>query len=157
MPLFRVPLNIPDGAVVRVRVAIDRPTLIRLRGARQAVPQAVDVVALLDTGAECSCVDPSVAARAALPIYGFGFASAPGTSIKPPSGFGGVGVNTRHTAGLTLLHPSGAVGQHLVVPDVIIQALPLNNLGYDALIGRDVLASCVVVYDGPAGSVTLAY
>lgn len=157
MPLFRVPLNIPDGAVVRVRVTIDRPTLLRLRLARQPVPQPVDVLALLDTGAECSCVDPSVAARAALPIYGFGFASAPGTNVKPPSGFGGAGVNSLHTAGLTLLHPAGGVDQHLVVPDVIVQALPLTKLGFDALIGRDVLAACVVVYDGPAGSVTLAY
>jgi hypothetical protein len=157
MALFRVPVNVPDGAVVRVRILLDRPTTLRLRASRQPAPQPIDVTALLDTGAQCSCVDPTVAAQAVLPLYGFGFTVAPGAGPKPPAGFGGAGVSTRHTAGLTILHPQGGPGQHFVVPDLIVSALPLNSLGYDALIGRDVLAACVVVYDGPAGSVTLAY
>ena len=98
-----------------------------------------------------------IGARVGLPPYAFAFTAAPGTGQAPVPLFGNVGVNTSHTAGITILHPSGHVGQSLVVPDLIVQALALRPLGFEALIGRDVLASCVLVYDGPVGSVTLAY
>ena len=34
---------------------------------------------------------------------------------------------------------------------------PLSALGYEAILGRDVLASCVLIYDGTAGTFTLTY
>lgn len=157
MPLLRSPLSARDGALVRVRVTHDRPTLLQLRHARQALPQPVEIDALLDPGAERTCLDPVVVARLGLPIYAFTFTAAPGTGQTPVPVFGNVGVNTTHTAGLTILHPSGDAKQNFVVPELIIQALTLRPLGIDALIGRDVLAACVLVYDGPAGAVTLAY
>jgi hypothetical protein len=155
MPLLRLPVSVPDGARVRARVAIDRHTILQLRQAGQAVPQPIDADALLDPGAECTCVDPAVVAQVGLPPYAFTFTAAPGTGQAPIPLFGNVGVNTSHTAGIMILHPSGHVGQSLAVPDLIVQAL--RPMGFDALIGRDVLAACVLVYGGPAGSVTLAY
>jgi hypothetical protein len=34
---------------------------------------------------------------------------------------------------------------------------PLGQLGYQLLIGRDVLAACLFIHDGPASRFTLAY
>jgi hypothetical protein len=64
-------------------------------------------------------------------------------------------VSARYQASLTIIHP--ARNADLVVPDLILETLPLQAFGIEAVIGRDVLASCVLVYDGPAGSATLAY
>jgi hypothetical protein len=156
MALLRLPLSVPDGARVRVRVSLDHPTVLQLRQAGQAIPQPIDIDALIDPGAERTCIDPAVVTRLGLPLYAFGFTAAPGTGQTPVPIFGNVGVNTSHTAGVTVLHPSGP-GHNLVIAELIVQALPLRPLGFDALIGRDVLGSCVLVYDGPGGSVTLAY
>ncbi|MBA4062145.1 MAG: hypothetical protein C0501_00235 [Isosphaera sp.] len=80
----------------------------------------------------------------------------PRRSPPPPvPAFGGAAVGTRHQAGLAVVHPAGR--PDLVIPDIIVQALPLLSFGIEAVVGRDVLAGCVLVYDGPAGSATLAY
>lgn len=157
MALLRIPLSVSSGARVRVRVSIDRNSLVQLRQSGQAIPQPVDVDALLDPGAERTCIDPAVVARVGLPLYAFAFTAAPGTGQAAVPLFGNVGVNTSHTAGITILHPSGHASPSYAVPNLIVQALALRPLGFDALIGRDVLAGCVLVYDGPTGSVTLAY
>jgi hypothetical protein len=62
-----------------------------------------------------------------------------------------------YEAGLVILHPVKKPPSNLVVPELVVDELPLAQFGIEAVIGRDVLASCVLVYDGPAGSVTLAY
>lgn len=157
MPLVALRFTARDGLRVRVRIALDRPTILQLRQAGQAIPQPVDVDALIDPGAERTCVDPAVVARVGLPLYAFNFSSAPGTAQPVVSALGGVGVNTTHTAGVTILHPTGSAGQDLVVPELVVRTLPLRPLGIDALIGRGILARCVLVYDGPAGAATLAY
>ncbi|MBX9584105.1 MAG: hypothetical protein K2X87_27715 [Gemmataceae bacterium] len=154
MPLIALRFTAHGGLRVRVRVALDRPTVLRLRQAGQAIPQPVDVDALIDPGAERTCVDPAVVARVGLPLYAFNFSSAPGTAQPVVPALGGVGT---HTAGVTILHPTGVASQGLVVPELVVRTLPLRSLGLDALIGRDILARCVFGYDGPAGAATLAY
>lgn len=157
MPLLHLGLTVAGGVRVRVRVALDQPSIDQRRQAGLAIPQTVDVDALLDPGAQRSCLDPAVVARVGLPLYALTLSAAPGTGQPTAAALGGAGVNTSHTAGLTILHPTGGTGQHLVVPRLIVQALPLRPLGYDALIGRDILSQCVLVSDGPAGAATLAY
>ena len=39
----------------------------------------------------------------------------------------------------------------------VVEAQLLTALGFHALIGRDVLASCLLVYDGATGQFTLAF
>jgi hypothetical protein len=155
MPLITVPVSARNGAIVRLRVSLNQPTILTLRSARRAIPQPLIVDALIDTGAECCCVDPSVVARIGLPLYSFGLSAAPGTSATPVPALGGTTVGTFHTAGLAIVHPAGQ--PDLVVPNIVVQTLALRSFGIEAVVGRDVLASCVLVYDGPAGSVTLAY
>lgn len=64
-------------------------------------------------------------------------------------------MNTRYQAGLAIIHPAGQLD--LIIPDTIVESLPLRSFGIEAVIGRDVLASCVLIYDGPVGSLTVTY
>lgn len=120
------------------------------------LPQPVPVVALLDTGAERTCADPSVVTRLNLPVTKSGFAAAPGVGIGPAV-FGGSSFTFSYEAGLVILHPVTKPPSNLVVRELEVDALPRSAFGIEAVIGRDVLAACVLVYNGPTGSATLAY
>ena len=45
----------------------------------------------------------------------------------------------------------------LVIPLLSVAELPLANQGFEALIGRDVLSRCVLVYNGKVDQYTLAF
>jgi hypothetical protein len=70
---------------------------------------------------------------------------------------GGLTFSILHDAGVTILHPSGRTQDHMAVLDLSVLELDLAALGYQALLGRDVLAQCRFVYDGPKGSFQLRY
>lgn len=156
MPVLSVPHSPPDGARVQLSVTLSRAELLRRRVARQPIPQPVVVVALIDTGAERCCIDPGVAFRAGLPFRAAGLTNAPGVGAGPPV-LGGAVLTASYEAGIAVVHPSGNARDDFVVPHLIIDTLPLSAFGIEAVIGRDVLAACVLVYNGPTGSATLAY
>jgi hypothetical protein len=58
---------------------------------------------------------------------------------------------------LTLVHPSGYARANLVSRNLPVLEQPLNQLGYQALIGRDILDRCLLVYDGPGRAFTPGY
>jgi hypothetical protein len=147
MPVLTGPVR-ADGALVPVRVALSRPLRQALRRGGRPVPPPVDLLALLDPGAECTCIDPRSVRSLPLPIAGFGLVNAPSLA--------GVSFGRSLQAGLTVSHPDGAASS-LEVPELTVVELDLGQLGYKALVGRDVLARCMLVYDGPAGRFTLAY
>jgi hypothetical protein len=63
----------------------------------------------------------------------------------------------QYAAGLTVIHPSGDPALHLVLADLLVIDVPLRHLGYEALIGRDVLDACRFLYHGPRNRFRLAY
>jgi hypothetical protein len=58
---------------------------------------------------------------------------------------------------MTLVHPSANQRANLVLRSLPVLEQPLNQLGYEALLGRDVLEHCLLVYDGPSRLLTIAY
>ncbi len=106
------------------------------------VPNPVSGEALLDTGASVSCVDSTV-------IQTLGVAPVGSTKLYTPSGssqqnqypvrFEFPGSN------LPAIETMRAIGSQL------------QQQGIIALVGRDVLASFVLVYNGPGGFITLAF
>ncbi len=156
MPILPIALTPGDGLRVQVQITLGRPELLRRRQARLPIPQPLSVIALLDTGAERTCIDPSVVTRLALPPSQPGFVLAPGTPGGLPV-FGGSTFGFSSEAGLAILHPVTKPPSNLVVHELEVDELPLAAFGIEAVIGRDVLAACVLVYNGPAGSATLAY
>jgi hypothetical protein len=55
------------------------------------------------------------------------------------------------------VHPSGIGSDNLVVANLVVVELPLTQLGYHALLGRDVLALCDFHYGGRLGTFALTY
>jgi hypothetical protein len=149
MPVIRGSLTPADGPLVQVRIGLSRPVQIARQQAGQVTPAPLVVTALLDTGAECTCIEQALVPRLALPLHTTGLTNIPA--------LGGVTGSLRYTAGVTLMHPSGKHGQHLVVQALAVTAVSLGAFGVDAVIGRDVLAQCVLIYDGAAGTFTLTY
>jgi len=154
MPVLRVAHSLTGGAQVSMLVKLGQADLMRRRQARMPIPPPISAKALIDTGAECTCVDPVLIASLGLPVSSSGLVVTPGW-LTGPASLGGAVPQIAHEAGLEIVHPD--LKQNLVVPILEVQAVPLTGFGIDAILGRDVLAACVIVYDGPAGTVTLAY
>ena len=138
-----------DGALVDVRIGWSDPTARALRSALRPVPPPVDARALIDSGAESSCVDPALILALGLPVGGFALANVPA--------HGGLAFATQHDAALTILHPSGDARLNLALGNLLVVELAIGVLGYQALLGRDVLAGCRFLFDGPAGTFELSY
>jgi hypothetical protein len=139
----------PTGALVAVEVGLTRFDILNLRKAGRPIPAPVSLQTLLDTGAECSCVDRHALASLALPLRLIGLANMPA--------IGGLVPTTEYNAKLTIIHPSGDPQLNLVIPAVSLAEVPLGSLGYEVLIGRDVLAQCRFLYDGPRSRFRLSY
>jgi hypothetical protein len=130
----------PEGAVVDVQVTWSAGQARQLRQAQRPVPPSLDAGALVDTGAEITCVDGALIQQLALPLAQLALANVPA--------LGGLRIGAHYHAGIVIVHPSGAPGTSLVVPDLLILEVPLAGLGYQVLIGRDVLARCDFLYRG---------
>lgn len=149
MPILNGHLTSSDGAFIAVRITPTRQDLARRRRSGQVAPQAEEVSALVDTGAEVSCIDRAVANRLGLVPKQYGTMHAPVV--------GGGTFAPFYEIEFTVPHPTTPVAQFLVIPDLDVAEIDLGGLGYDAVLGRDVLASCVLIYDGVSNSFILTY
>jgi len=147
MPILNGQLE-PDGALLEVLVGLSRPEVRKLRAAGHAIPAPVAVRALLDTGAECTCIDPQALGGLSLPLKGLGLTNVPA--------LGGLTAAPQRGASLPMVHPAGAV-QNLVIHKHGVVELSLGQLGYQMLIGRDLLDQWLFVRNGPAGTFSLSY
>ena len=96
--------------------------------------------ALIDTGATVTCIDQKAAQKAGLRIVGTGpVASA------------------THSNEVVPIFAAQLIFEGLKSWDATIAyGTNLESLGLIALVGRDVLAGCMFVYNGPDGSFSLA-
>jgi hypothetical protein len=137
------------GPLVHLRIEVSVPRALALRRAGQAVPQAVDLRALLDTGADATCIDTRQVPFLAQETPAF-------TIVGTPAG--GWTVGLQYDVSLTVVHPQSGKRSSLVFPSLPIVDVALAPfLGYEALVGRDVLERCLLVYDGQGKTFTLAY
>ena len=112
------------------------------------MPLPIVLRALIDTGADVSCVDKGILA----PLIALGlkpnrlvFANVPAT--------GGMGLAGEYALSILIPHPSGDPKSALRLPSQNVIEQPLGSLGYEALLGRNVLERCLLIYDGPFGHV----
>jgi hypothetical protein len=104
-------------------------------------PPTVTGMALIDTGASMTCVDVQAAATLKVPIVG----QMQLASVSHP----------------TSTHPLYPIHIQFSGISVSVEApratgTPLASLGIVALLGRDALQTCVLIYNGVAGHFTLA-
>ncbi len=121
-----------------------------LAAANQPIPSAVRITALIDTGASGTCVDPSVLKQLAVVPTGQAMVSTPSTGSQPH-------IADQFDVSIMIPGPT-ASDQVFSLPNLpVISAELLQQQGFHALIGRDILSMCLFEYNGPARQFTLAY
>jgi predicted aspartyl protease len=149
LPHFTLQFRINDGPVVAASIGVSVPRGQALLQAGQQTPPLVPIRALIDTGASHTCVDPTVLSKLGLTPTGTAQVHTPTTGSTPQQ------VNQYDIA---LLIP-GADPTHaaLVRSTLPVTEHALAIQGIQALIGRDVLSDCVLIYNGTTNLFTLSY
>jgi hypothetical protein len=150
MPILTGALHRDGPAAVEVEIAVPA-ALARFFLARgQSVPAAARVPALIDTGADVSCIDPSVR-------HALGLTPSRTTRVVTPRS-GPVPLTRRsYRVDLTVLHTSGHPPNNLVRTRLLVVEAVIGHTGYGMLLGCDVLGQCLLIRDGPSGHFSLAY
>jgi hypothetical protein len=141
-----------EGALVEAELGIAAVDALALRRAGRPVPGPVPLKVLIDTGAEVSCVD----AQALAPLIALGLTPTRHVLTNLPA-TGGLNFASEYAVSLTVLHPSRKPKWDLQLRNLLVVEQSLAALGYQALLGRDALARCLLIYDGPSHSFTLSY
>jgi predicted aspartyl protease len=129
------------GPAVMVSVGISKELEDKLVATGQPVPAPVTGPALVDTGASGCCVDETIAQKLGVaPIDVVNISSASHAASQKPV----------FPVRLTLM------GTNLTVNASRAIGVPLQPQGFIALLGRDFLQRFVLIYNGPAGELTLA-
>jgi hypothetical protein len=132
--------------MVPVRIGIAKPLKEHLAQAGKPIPNDQDVEALIDTGATVTMIDLGMAKMLGLqPVRAIPLATAGGSYRAPV-----------FEISLGFLYPPQPE------PRVWLEATPaaggpLAGSNYLCLIGRDILANSVFVYDGVGANITLSF
>src|SRR5690348_14131323 len=141
MPTFNVPIG-SDGVLLDVLVGLSAPDVQALRNAGRPVPAPLLARALVDTGANVSCIDPRLAA----PLTAAGIMPSRLVLANVPA-LGGVGTAAEYVVTWQVVHPSGNARSNFVLRDHPVVEQALGHLGYEALLGRDGLDQLLHIYN----------
>jgi hypothetical protein len=143
-----VNLNIlPLGAVIDVHIGVSGPRREALAQAHQPIPPPVACRLLIDTGASCTCVDEGVIQQLQLSPSGVVNIHTPSTSAHQ--------THACQQYDISLILPHPAISRVFSAIPVIQSSFA--HQGMDGLLGRDLLASCLLVYNGELGIYTLSF
>ena len=106
--------------------------------------------ALIDTGANSSCIDPSVTSSLGLEPHGTVPAHTPSTGDHP---------HLANQTDLSIIVPPAYRGDAPLVLGAVsaLESRLLEHQNIHALIGRDVLARCTFLYEGAANRFVLSW
>ncbi|MBF0265948.1 MAG: hypothetical protein HQL46_11815 [Gammaproteobacteria bacterium] len=135
-----------QGALLDIFLDISQARKNTLRTAGLAYPQPIQVKALIDTGASCTCVDPSVIASLNITPTGAGAVSTPLSGQSPH-------VCNKYDITVLLVHPEI---QYKIGAIPVLETKVFGQ-GIQALIGRDVLSKCLLTYNGTIGQYTISF
>lgn len=149
MPYFTRQVT-PNGLLVVIAfVGVSQGRRTALESSNSPVPNAVQVDGLIDTGATCTCVDPSVLDQLGLSPTGSTTVNTPSTGDTPA---------VADQYDVSVIIPTGPGHAPLTRQTVpVVKSLLLPRQGFHALIGLDILRGCHLTYDGQNGLFTLAY
>lgn len=132
-----------QGPVLPVEIAIPTDLATALQASQTPIPPPHVGFALIDTGASITSVDEQM-------LIGLGMNPTSVATISTPSA-----VNVQQPVYACILSFPGTPLPPIPFNEVV--ASSLTALGCSALIGRDILAFCQLVYNGPEGFWTLAF
>jgi hypothetical protein len=136
----------PAGLAVDVRLNLDAATLTALHAAGRPAPTSVAASGLIDTGSDITAVAPSILQRLAVPVHQH--ATTHGISGPVPVRL--------FLVTLFVLDSSHPQLPWLVCPDLVVMELP-PGVPVELLIGLDVIRTCKMLVDGPAGQFSLEF
>lgn len=134
------------GPILPFVVGVSQQREQALKASGLPVPPKFQIQGLVDTGASATCIDPGVVRQLGLTPTGQVSIITPSTGATPHSCL-------TYDICLILLGPSLSLGLG-VLP---VSEAQLAHQGFQALIGRDVLRRCLLVYDGNKNTFTLAF
>jgi predicted aspartyl protease len=138
--------------VVNATVYVSEGRRLALLAQNLPIPLPRMIRALVDTGASFTSVEPAV-----LGVLGLGLTPTGTIDIVTPST--GQGVHTADTYDVDFVI-AGAHQQEppLILPNLRVAACDLFlRQGIHALIGRDILERCILVYNGSQSTFSLAF
>lgn len=148
MPHFTLNLDL-RGPIVNAAVMVSEGRRAALQAEKKQIPTMRPVRALIDTGASFTSVEPEVIEALALTPTGT-------VDIVTPST--GKDVHTTSTYDVDLIIGAGPNEIPLVIRNLRIATAELYlKQGIHALIGRDVLQRCVLIYNGATNSFSLCF
>ena len=138
----------PIGLVIagpRLSVSINLPKIIldNRQSKNEPIPDAINGEALIDTGASHTCIDDSTASQLGLKIIDT-------VSLQTPSG------TSTHNRYMISVNFVGANNNLPNIPKLSVIGADLKNQGILVLLGRDLLRSCVLVYNGAMGHFSIS-
>jgi hypothetical protein len=146
MPHLSLPIS-TGGPILEFYVGVSLPRSNALKAAGMDVPQPVLVRGLIDTGASCTSVDPTVLKSLKLSPTGTIHVHTPSTVSGKPH------LASQYDISVLLHHPKLTWHYHAIA---VIES-DLAHQGIQALIGRDILLNCLFAYDGQAQTFCLAF
>lgn len=146
MPHFTVQFLAAGGPLLPLHVGVSNPKAQVLRQANLPVPSPCSIQGLVDTGASTTAIDPSIIQNLGLQPTGSMPILTPSTGPTP---------HQANTFDVSLIFPVANMTFTIGAIQVFESALSVQ--GIQALIGRDVLSYCLLVYDGRAKTFSLAF
>lgn len=146
LPFFTLQLS-PQGPAY---IGVSQARRAALESAGLQIPNPALVQALIDTGASCTCVDPSILSSLSLTPTGKASVNTPSTGVTP---------HVADQYDVSLMVPGSLPTQlPLVVPTLPVVCTELHAAqNFHVLIGRDVLGLCLLEYNGLSRIFTVAY
>jgi hypothetical protein len=138
----------PAGPVINAFVGVSGPRLAALTKAGVPIPNPVLVRALVDTGASHTVVDPTVMKALGLDPRRIAKTITPSTGATPHKCF---------TYDISFHVPLGTATSLFSKLAWEVSSLELKHQGFEVLLGRDILAEGMLVYDGRANTFALAF
>jgi len=135
-----------QGALLDIFLDISQARKVTLKTAGRPYPQPIKVKALIDTGASCTCVDPSVIQALDITPTGAGAVSTPLTGESPQ-------ICNKYDITVLLVHPEI---QYQIGAIPVLETKVFGQ-GIQALIGRDVLSKCLLTYNGNIDQYTISF
>lgn len=139
----------PSGPVVQVAVMVSSARRKALEEAGDPIPDAQQITGLIDTGASISGVDPSVLAALNLAPTGEAEIHTPstkGNAVKADTYDVQIGIYAGRPGDL-----------HFISDTIQVTSTVMTGQSIQALIGTDILKSCIFIYNGADGFYTLAH
>jgi len=132
--------------LIEVLIGISTPRRTALEKENMRVPNAVIAKLLIDTGASCTCINPAI-------LEPLGIAPTGAINIQTPSTNGKPVSCPQYDVAMMIYHTDNS----RFLPTIAVTGADVSSQGIDGLLGRDVLAHCLFVYDGRAEFFQLAF